>query len=403
MAEFLNKKIETLLNSSVNSKNIAEKLVEYIDDFGNFTWNDLLEEPVPVNVLSELKKIVLNKISENNNSYPASIINLFLSKQLFSYNDISKCEVPDRFIKSLKKYKSQQLEQGDIPTSIPEGYTEVYFWGTLTTGKSCALGAILNTARQYKFIDIIKDNKKGNKNFGTRYFNQLIDIFYPNEDGIVFLPPPSPIHLTQYFTFALDDRKIAFIDLSGEIFMAIYNEQTRTGNEKLDPKREATLSNLKNILKSKNRKIHFFFIEYVEDNVSLKDYSQVKYLKMAAQYFQNDKIFYNTTDLIYVVITKSDLIGLTGNINNYIEKYLYSYYRDFMLVLEDLCRKNDININNKCKPYIEHFSIGEVCFNRLCEFDRKCSKKIIEELIKRIPATVEKKNFIYYIKKILKS
>lgn len=39
--------------------------------------------------------------------------------------------------------------ESSLPDSIPDEFTEVYFWGIPASGKTCALGGILSAAKEY--------------------------------------------------------------------------------------------------------------------------------------------------------------------------------------------------------------------------------------------------------------
>jgi GTP-binding protein EngB required for normal cell division len=153
---------------------------------------------------------------------------------------------------------------------------------------------------------------------------------------------------------------------------------------------EQTFDSLHHFLSSENRKMHFFFIDCANANRPNADgLRQGDYLNAAANYFNNNDIFKNSTDAIYVVLTKSDL--LTDEEGNKIEpeqrlefakKYLQSQnYTGFINVLKSICKKHGINGG---KLTVEPFSLGKVYFRDICDFDGTTAKRIVDILMDRI-------------------
>ncbi|MBK8855694.1 MAG: hypothetical protein IPN10_16715 [Saprospiraceae bacterium] len=105
-------------------------------------------------------------------------------------------------------------------------------------------------------------------------------------------------------------------------------------------------------MKSNNRKVHFFFIDYDRENRPDDDgIKQSDYLAAASTYFKNNAVFGKSTDAIFVVLTKSDLI-IDENGNpipeekkvEYAKKHLNGHnYLAFINTLKDNCKKYSIN------------------------------------------------------------
>lgn len=340
--------------------------------------------------LLEQKKVILNNIKCNPNTYNPNQIREFLSKGIFNEQDLENCGIPRSAIENLDKIRAPFLDLGETPSSIPEGYTEVYFWGGTGSGKTCALGAILQVAEQKGYLNIATGP-------GYLYANQLKNIFSDDGRANDFLPAPSPVETTQYLPFTLKkpseskSRSVSLIELSGEIFKCFFH---KNANQSLPTQsHENTFNALNSFLKSNNRKIHFFFIDYDRDNrpdnYGLK---QSDYLAAASTYFKNNKVFGNTTDAIYVVLTKSDLLlDENGNFipkNKRVEysvKYLNdNHYKAFINTLKDNCIKNSINGG---KLTVEPFSLGKVYYKEICDFDPSAASNIVEILMDRITGT----------------
>jgi hypothetical protein len=333
------------------------------------------------------KQIILNKIRRNPNSFFPNEILEYLRNGTLTDNELIDCGIPPTVIDSLNKAKTPRLQIGDTPDEIPPGYTEVYFWGGTGSGKTCALGAILQMADKKGYLNIATGP-------GYLYANQLKNIFSDDDVANDYLPAPSPVETTQYLPFTLKrpgekhSRSVSLIELSGEIFKCFFHKNA--GQQFPSQIHENTFNLLYDFLRSNNRKIHFFFIDYDKDNTPDDDgLKQSDYLAAAATYFKNNTVFGRTTDAIYVVLTKSDL--LTDDDGDeispaqrveYAKNHLSSNnFTSFINTLKANCKKYSINAG---KLTVEPFSLGNVYFKQICNFDGSTAERILEILMDRI-------------------
>lgn len=336
------------------------------------------------------KQGILDNIHRNPNTYSPNEIKGFLRNATFTEQDLRDCDIPQSAIDNLGKIQAPNLQLGDTPASIPNGYTEVYFWGGTGSGKTCALGAILQMAEQKGYLNIATGT-------GYLYANQLKNIFSDDGTANDFLPAPSPVETTQYLPFTLKNpnerqsRSVSLIELSGEIFKCFFHKNANQGFP--TQSHENTFNSLNAFLSSNNRKVHFFFIDYDRENRPDKDgLKQSDYLAAASTYFSNNKVFGNTTDAIYVVLTKSDLLlDEKGNFVpenkrvDYAKQHLNdNNYKAFINTLKDNIKKHSINGG---KLTVEPFSLGKVYFKEICDFDGSAASNIVEILMERIPGT----------------
>ncbi|MBY0244621.1 MAG: hypothetical protein K2Q03_04105 [Sphingobacteriaceae bacterium] len=331
---------------------------------------------------------ILDKIKQNPNSYTANDILNYLGNGTITKEElINNCDIPPSAINSLDNIKAPFLQIGETPSSIPDGYTEVYFWGGTGSGKTCALGAVLQMADKDGYLNIATGP-------GYNYSNQLKNIFSHNGEADDFLPAPSPLEVTQYLPFSLKninekaERSVSLIELSGEIFKCFFNKNA--GLQFPTQSHEDTFNSLNRFLKSNNRKIHFFFIDYNKENrPDGNGVTQSDYLAAAATYFENNNVFNKSTDAIYIVLTKSDLmLDQDGNAIddynqrvNFAKTYLQENYKSFINTIKNSCKKYSINGG---KLEVEPFSLGKVYFKEICDFDGTSAKKIVKILLERI-------------------
>jgi hypothetical protein len=341
------------------------------------------------------KQDILNKIRRNPNYFDPNKIIGFLQNGTITETDLINSGIPNSAIENLENIQTPKLQIGQTPTSIPDGYTEVYFWGGTGSGKTCALGAILQMADQKGYLNIATGP-------GYHYANQIKSVFSDDDLANDYLPAPSPVETTQYLPFTLKrpnekySRSVSLIELSGEIFKCFYFKNA--GLELPTQTHVDTFNSLNNFLNSSNRKIHFFFIDYNRENKPDGSYiTQSGYLAAASTYFNNNQVFGKTTDAIYVVLTKSDLLtdeeGNSIHISKrveYAKKHLdEKNYNSFINTLKDICKKYSINAG---KLTVEPFSLGKVYFQQICNFDGSAADTIVELLMDRI--TENKKSIL---------
>ncbi len=335
---------------------------------------------------------MLSEIDNNINEYDIDDVSDISDDVLY---DILKKRGYDKRgvdVEKIRNYNEPKLLFNDIPqyeSEVPEGYTDVFFWGIPSSGKTCALSAIFNTIKK----DYIMAAPDCDKKYGATYRDSLVNIFH-NDCG--YLPGRTNSDETQYMPFLFykdgerHKRKISFFEVSGEVFRRFYEVSNDVvilpESERENIERSFYTIDL--LLKSNNKKIHFFFIDYnQETNNALDKYrlTQSNYLEAAATYFRDAKdnsgksldIFKKKTDAVYVVVTKSDEIK--GDDRVRIGKsFLDDNFGSFMRELKSQCENHSVPFKVKL------FSIGDVIFKKVCIMNRDYSHDIIKTLLERV-------------------
>jgi hypothetical protein len=324
---------------------------------------------------------MLKKIREDINEYaPDEIVNKLSEDDLNSL-----CDTLGINASHVRNYIPPKLSFNDIPqdkSDIPSDYTDIFFWGIPSSGKTCALASILSTITKGYTMEAPDTQKQ----FGSTYRTSLVNIFRNNVGN---LPGRTNEDRTQYMPFLFykrgekSKRKISFFELSGEVFKYFF-EVVNNSQIVNDYDREAIESSFRTLellLNSDNQKIHFFFIDYNQETKHTEDsngLTQSSYLEAAAVYFRNTKnIFRKKTDAVYVVVTKSDEIKGANRVD-LAKAFLRDNFGSFMEVLENQCKRNSVDFKVKL------FSIGDVFFKRICKIDRSYSDDIIQDLLKRV-------------------
>lgn len=364
--EHSRKKSPIILKSMINKANSAEDVSKIIQVL-------LENKTITIGMLLEL-------IRQDHNLLSSAACNDIISRGILNRNDLSKCGIDNGFInKMLTNARSQNFEPARPLQTIAEPCTEVYFWGILFSGKTCALGAILSAAKNgLAARSMIPDNSC--QGFG--YMNRLSTIFSPGR--ICRLPGGTPVTSTYEMRFDLEDQEhkihhVACIDLAGELFTCMFMKDA--GEQMRDDQKQA-LETLHNILlenRSNNRKIHFFVIEYGAEKRIYNGLPQAEYLNSAAAHLNSIGLFDSNTDAIYVLISKVDNASYEGSLEEHLLKYMTKNYLGFYNNLLLICKEHGIN---KGRVKIVPFSIGNVCFKDYCQFDATSATKMVDLLVR---------------------
>jgi hypothetical protein len=335
------------------------------------------------------KQDFLNIIQKDNNLLDIEIIKTLLSEGFIASSDLLNIGIDRFFVRELLSYtasKTHSYPRSEVPEKREDGVTEVYFWGIPASGKTCALGAILSTAKNE-----VRNMHMHQTSKAYGYMHELAESFITyNTADVCVLPSGTPVGTIHEMKFTLTDDKdkqhpIICYDLAGELFTCIYVSQAE--KDKLTQEQEITLDKLKSLLApGKNRNIHFFVIEYGAEKKLYNGRSQGLYLESAATFIMEQNIFDKSTDGVYLLITKTDKIVGVSNIVEHLAGYIKKYYKGFHNNLKNICKQYSINDGD---VNIIPFTMGKVCFQSFCRFNPERAKKVVEVLMDR---SVIKKN-----------
>ncbi|MBO6252590.1 MAG: hypothetical protein J6O49_02910, partial [Bacteroidaceae bacterium] len=338
----LEKQIKAIrTNTSINNpeRAIFDRIVSYLNS-GKITVNDLL-----------------TAIEEDNNFISGAVANLLWESGYIT--DFSSTGIDSDFIAHMMSNVTPQAftkpEPIDRITKSP--CTEVYFWGIPSSGKSCALGAILSAAKNGRTARSMQQDPDCQ---GYGYMTRLSNLFRSNS-SVGTLPEGTAISSTYEMGFILEDEDgkehpITCIDLAGELVRCMYKQDA---GEPLTTEQEQVLKTLTDILidnRTKNRKIHFFVIEYGAEDREYEGLPQQDYLAAAVAYIQRTGIFQKDTDGLYLLVTKVDKAKAVGKeLQEKLKAYISENYQGFYNGLKKICKDNEINGG---KVDIQPFTLG---------------------------------------------
>lgn len=322
------------------------------------------------NLISQ-KQQYLNALKENINAYGPEV----LKSYQIGVNDILNAgiSVPQPIL-NIFDNSGIDLNIGETPKSIPPGQTEVYFWGTPGSGKTCTIAAILSTADD---MGVLKEKPCE----GIEYMRQLSNVFH---EQVGTLPKPTPTEVTQRLSFDLFDEDlnphpVSLMELSGEVFRAFAD--ITAGKEPQASVKNSLLSLLGFLADTRNPKFHFFVVDVTNNSLDDKGYSQRKYLSAAATFFENNNIFNDKTAGVYVLVTKSDLLSPDVSVRTHEAIELLSdKYKSFVNTLKVIAANKRIIRSKTDKIRVVPFTIGDVYFQNKCQFNPQMSKEVIKIL-----------------------
>lgn len=327
---------------------------------------------------------LLEMIRVDHNLIPSGSVYSLIENGYLTYDDLLNIGIDPRFIQKLADHESLVSFTFNRPIDrINKMSTEIYFWGIPSSGKSCALGAILSVAANGRIaLSMAKDNDCQ----GYGYMTRLAQLFQDNSQ-VGLLPQGTEVFATHEMGFDLEDfnhaiHPITCIDLAGELVRCMFKSDA---GDPLSLEEQQSLDTLTRILidnRSVNRKVHFFVLEYGGENRKYEGLVQKNYLDAALQYISRTRIFQNDTDAVFLMVTKVDKIGKTGaELNQALMEYIMSSdYQGFYQGLKTICRVNDINGGT---VEILPFSLGEVCFRDYCIFNDSAASMVVKKILDR--------------------
>lgn len=321
----------------------------------------------------------LKKIAEDHNLLNAGVVKRLINKGTISIADLLGINIDRLFIQKMFNGESaQSFATPEKLEKINKQSTEVYFWGIPSSGKSCALGAILSVAASGR---VARSMDPDTESQGYGYMMKLINLFQNGEVGTLMEGTSVDSFYEMGFDLVDNESKIhpiTCIDMAGELMRCMFKANAGDPMSETD---EVMLDTMTKVLidnRSTNRKMHIFVIEYGAENRFYEGLPQRVYLEGAVSYIKNTGIFRKDTDAIYIMITKADKAknATRDTFTNYInEKYL-GFYNG----LEQICKDNEIN---KGKVEKLAFSLGDVCFQNYCRFNSRPAENVVNLILQR--------------------
>ena len=327
------------------------------------------------------KELFLDDLCNDPNSY--SVLQIIEKKENGTIQDFDELlEVfNDEQVTAIRNYVPPD-KLDPVPYSLPEkNHTEVYFWGLKGTGKTCAIGSIIGQLTQQSNIIPVSGSP------GETYLLQLQGLFGSQKDhsdcNIIRLPGSTSMGNLPVLSFELKDKKglthrVSIIDVAGEVFSGIFKANQNKQKEMTGDEINA-VNDLKSCLSNPwNYKIHFFIMEYGNNDANKEGLQKSQIMGSLAEYFHKTNLFTKQSVAMYILATKCDRIPEGMDRKEAIENYYKdSLWKNFVKGISDKAKKSKITDFS-----ILNYSIGKVFAQDLCIFDPSDADKIIDKIIK---------------------
>lgn len=317
------------------------------------------------------RDLFINNLRSNPNYYSAIEIQNNVFNNVVTWNEIARLFGPEKTDAIRNFDASEELPSSNPPTELQPNSTEVYFWGTPSSGKTCALGSIISSMQSKGIYEAMECAS-------MRYMIELSNVFVTN--GICKFPGSSPVECIQEMIMNISDskkklHKVTLIDMAGELFRSVFFKQN---NLFLPEEKENTLNIALNYLKDRrNNKIHFFVVEYGAHNKKWENLTMVNYLDTMMRFLTNEKVFKKSTVGVYVLVTKCDMIPCSYEDR---PKMAYDYVTQELPSFWNALQRNCNNAGIKDLKVLS-YSVGDVFAQNLCKFDNRDTNKVIEKLL----------------------
>lgn len=329
---------------------------------------------------TEQAEAIVNDLMVDPNAHKAEDIRDLMMNNQLSFDSIATVLSPIKAQAIQAFYPPAPLidpsKAVTFPPQLQQGSTEVYFWGTPSSGKTCALGALLSAAENRYSLD-----KQECESYD--YMTKLANVFKIN-NGLCNLPPGTASDRIEEMVFRILDQKgkrhrMTLIDIAGEIFRSIYLARN---NMFLSNENAKTLSQLMNYLEDNgNNKIHFFVVEYGAHDRMWEGLTMKNYLESCATYLQSGNIIRKNTNGVYIIVTKCDKMQcppeeMPARALEYVQTHLDSFYKN----MRETCLNAGIGDFK-----VISFTIGDVFAQQLAVYNDNCTDKVLDVLLRKTP------------------
>ena len=360
---------------AVCQENKKESYENYLANFPGYHDEEARARISEVANIEEREE-VKQQLLLNANALEARDLQQYLEDGRLIYQDLEQIFGSEKAEAIINFTSPSDLPQSVAPDRLDGDTTEVYFWGTPSSGKTCALGGIISNAENKGILEKLNCN-------GYNYMTRLSNIF--NSRGFCVFPDSTAIYNIQDMMMNLLDsrgkaHRVTLVDLAGELFRTVYYQ--RHGLFLEEEKVETLNKAISYLRDSRNKKIHFFVVEYGAHDRDWEGLRMKDYLADMVGFLKDEQIFKRSTVGVYVLVTKCDKIGCKRDERpeeafNYVENELAAFWAPLKKVCKDT-GVGDLKVLS--------YSVGDVFAQKLCKFDPSDTEKVIDKLITKTPA-----------------
>ena len=369
-------------------------------------------------LIMRLKQDEKNKMKNEPNNYEVERLKMLLTQGIFTERELI-------FDGVLTENVLQTLLDTDVKNDLPdinlaikdstpeckEGYTDVFFFGVPSTGKTCVLMGLSRS-------DSLRINLAAGGGDYASALQQYTDV------GITVPRTPGSFVTTLEATISSKAsqnalHRINLVEMSGEEFaFSIAN----------NPEHEFSFEDMgtgaTELLRNDNRKVFFLIIDptanVVRINREIPDgfnemtgkpqtklercvINQPTIIQKMVNLLENEKNadIMKKVDSIHIIMTKSDTLGDAVEREEKALQIFNSKYKSNILEpLLDLCKEYNINSHTGFRPKLYTFSLGTFYVGGLYEYEQADSNKLVIA-IRNSTQSERKENLWDKIKKIV--
>ncbi len=369
-------------------------------------------------LIMRLKQEEKDKMKNEPNKYEVERLKELLTQEVFTkkeliFDRVLPENVLDVLLDTDVKNDLPDINQAikDSKPECKEGYTDVFFFGVPSTGKTCVLMGLSRS-------DSLRINLAAGGGDYASALQQYTDV------GITVPRTPGSFVTTLEATISSKAsenalHKINLVEMSGEEFaFSIAN----------NPNHEFSFEDMgtgaTELLRNNNRKVFFLIIDptanVVRINREISDgfdemtgkpqtrlercvVNQPTIIQKMVNLLENEKNadIMRKVDSIHIIMTKSDTLGDAVEREEKAQQIFNSKYKSNILEpLIDLCKEYNINSNFEYKPRLYTFSLGTFYVGGLYEYEQTDSNKLVIA-IRNSTQSERKETFWDKVKKIV--
>ena len=379
--------------NDVKNSNDIFKVNNYLKDNPNTPYKTQAQT-----ALISLKQSELNSMRERPELYdPQRLLNI-IRDNIISENELIHAKVITPNVLDTLKNANLTTDLPDIRQAIEnstaeckEGYTDVYFFGVPSTGKTCVLMGLSRS-------DSLHINLASGGGDYASALQQYTDM------GVTVPRTPGTFVTTLEATISGRnnngaDHKVNLVEMSGEEFaFGIANNPEHIFTF------EEMGSGATELLRNNNRKVFFLIIDPTANVVRINrevidgydeqtgapithlEYcvvNQRTLIQKMVNIFENpgNADIMKKVDSIHIIMTKSDTLG------NPVEREdsAYNIFQDkfghyILEPLVELCKEHNINAHTQFHPKLYTFSLGTFYVGGLYEYEQTDSNRLVKAI-----------------------
>lgn len=304
--------------------------------------------------------------------------------------------VPEHLIKIIRQ-PDMEMPQTRIEEcgKISEGRTDIYFMGIPRSGKSCVLASFVYEASRNGLLDFIRTVNDDGIDRSEDYFYALYECI--NKASSPQSTNDDTVSLMKFNLYQDEKNKvrnpITMVEISGECFNLMATDTSGSFNNLTKWDRMGA----KQIIKTSNRKLFFFLVDYSRIVADAADFAsekapEIEILSRALATFKTDgygepdkdgcnkDCTFSKVDTLGIIVTKSDLMNVPSRERRTecARNYLENKYKLFTEQLKRVCLKYNINKVNKNIPYLLPFSLGRFIIGNKVIYDNMDAKILLD-------------------------